>query len=44
MSAEERRQADITDIRCLMLCIAMLERVNGVHFFLDEVHASHIIL
>ena len=30
MSAEERREADITDIRCLMLCTAVLERVNGV--------------
>ncbi|KAF8875410.1 nuclear condensing complex subunit [Gymnopilus junonius] len=29
MSPEERVQADLTDIRCLMLCIAMLERVNG---------------
>jgi len=32
MSAEERMRADVTDIRCLMLCIAMLERVNGVCF------------
>lgn len=30
MTAEERREADITDIRCLMLCTAVLERVNGV--------------
>ncbi|KAF4618520.1 hypothetical protein D9613_009993 [Agrocybe pediades] len=29
LSPEERIKADITDIRCLMLCIAMLERVNG---------------
>ncbi|KDR80169.1 hypothetical protein GALMADRAFT_62541 [Galerina marginata CBS 339.88] len=29
LSPEERVQADLTDIRCLMLCIAMLERVNG---------------
>ncbi|KAF9476968.1 hypothetical protein BDN70DRAFT_811386 [Pholiota conissans] len=29
MSAEERRQADIMDIRCLILCISMLERING---------------
>ncbi|KAF6764231.1 nuclear condensing complex subunit [Ephemerocybe angulata] len=29
MSSEERREADITDIRCLMLCTAVLERVNG---------------
>lgn len=30
MSAEERKEADLTDIRCLWLCIAVLERVNGV--------------
>jgi condensin complex subunit 3 len=30
MSAEERMQADITDIRCLTLCIGMLEHVHGV--------------
>jgi len=30
MSVEEHRKADLTDVRCLMLCIAMLERVNGV--------------
>ena len=30
MSAEERREADLTDIRCLMLCTAVLERVDGV--------------
>ncbi|KAJ2934154.1 hypothetical protein H1R20_g2926, partial [Candolleomyces eurysporus] len=29
MSAEEKRTADMTDIRCLMLCTAVLERVNG---------------
>ncbi|THV00743.1 hypothetical protein K435DRAFT_718742 [Dendrothele bispora CBS 962.96] len=29
MTAEERRQADLTDLRCLTLCIGMLERVNG---------------
>lgn len=42
MSAEERAQADLTDIRCLMLCIAMLERVNGVSyccsFYLSLLH------
>lgn len=30
MSAEERTEADVTTIRCLLLCIAMLERVDGV--------------
>ncbi|KAF8814695.1 ARM repeat-containing protein [Phlegmacium glaucopus] len=29
MTAEERMEADMTDIRCLLLCIAVLERVNG---------------
>ncbi|KAF9010128.1 nuclear condensing complex subunit [Cyathus striatus] len=29
MSEEECLQADTTDVRCLMLCIAVLERVNG---------------
>ncbi|TFK26559.1 condensin subunit Cnd3 [Coprinopsis marcescibilis] len=29
MSAEDRREADLTDIRCLLLCIAVLERING---------------
>ncbi|TFK34512.1 nuclear condensing complex subunit [Crucibulum laeve] len=29
MSAEERMEADVTDIRCLMLCIAVLERVDS---------------
>jgi hypothetical protein len=30
MSAEEKRKADEIDLRCLSLCIGMLERVNGV--------------
>ncbi|KAG6841281.1 hypothetical protein C0991_000259 [Blastosporella zonata] len=29
MSPEERVEADITDMRCLTLCIGMLERVDG---------------
>ncbi|KAG5636580.1 hypothetical protein H0H81_007551 [Sphagnurus paluster] len=29
MNLEERAEADITDMRCLTLCIAMLERVDG---------------
>jgi hypothetical protein len=32
MSAEEKRTVDMTDIRCLMLCTAVLERVNGVRY------------
>lgn len=30
MSDEERLQTDMTDMRCLTLCIGMLERVHGV--------------
>jgi hypothetical protein len=30
MSPEERKRSDALDMRCLMLCIAMLERVNSV--------------
>lgn len=30
MTAEEQHEADLTDMRCLVLCIGMLERVNGV--------------
>ena len=30
MTAEECMEADLTDIRCLLLCIAVLERVDGV--------------
>ncbi|KAK0494637.1 nuclear condensing complex subunit [Armillaria luteobubalina] len=29
MSVEEKREADLTDMRCLTLCIGMLERVHG---------------
>ncbi|KAF8207192.1 nuclear condensing complex subunit [Mycena galopus ATCC 62051] len=29
MSTEEQAHADLTDMRCLILCIGMLERVNG---------------
>ncbi|TRM63723.1 nuclear condensing complex subunit [Schizophyllum amplum] len=29
MTNEERMSADITDMRCLILCIGMLERING---------------
>ncbi|KAJ7598768.1 nuclear condensing complex subunit [Mycena floridula] len=29
MSEEEKRDSDLTDLRCLTLCIGMLERVNG---------------
>lgn len=32
MSPDERMEADITDMRCLLLCIGMLERVDGVSF------------
>ena len=30
MSPEEQARADAVDVRCLSLCIGMLERVNGV--------------
>jgi hypothetical protein len=30
MTAVERERADAMDVRCLDLCIGMLERVNGV--------------
>ncbi|KAJ6516489.1 nuclear condensing complex subunit [Mycena sanguinolenta] len=33
MSREEQDRTDLTDMRCLILCIGMLERVNGT---LDE--------
>ncbi|KAE9400263.1 hypothetical protein BT96DRAFT_938756 [Gymnopus androsaceus JB14] len=29
MTAEEQHEADLNDMRCLVLCIGMLERVNG---------------
>ncbi|KAG7448853.1 ARM repeat-containing protein [Guyanagaster necrorhizus] len=29
MSPEEKREADLMDMRCLTLCIGMLERING---------------
>jgi hypothetical protein len=33
MSEEEQARAALIDLRCLGLCIGMLERVNGVRFF-----------
>lgn len=30
LTAEEHLKADATDMRCLTLCIGMLERVHGV--------------
>ena len=30
MTPEERMESDLTDMRCLWLCIALLERVDGV--------------
>lgn len=30
MTPEEKARADDIDLRCLSLCIGMLERVNGV--------------
>lgn len=33
MTPGERERADAMDVRCLDLCIGMLERVNGVSDF-----------
>ena len=33
VTAEEQSRRDAMDMRCLSLCIGMLERVNGVRFF-----------
>ena len=33
MTPEEKARADDIDLRCLSLCIGMLERVNGVRIF-----------
>ena len=30
LTPEEKAQADITDLRCLYLCVAVLERINVV--------------
>ena len=30
MTAEEKVQADMADLRCLSLCVEVLEKVNGV--------------
>ena len=32
VTAEEQSQRDAMDMRCLSLCIGMLERVNGVSY------------
>ena len=39
MTPEERMEADLTDMRCLWLCIAVLERVDGVRISLEP--SSH---
>jgi condensin complex subunit 3 len=39
MTAIERERADAMDVRCLDLCIGMLERVNGVR----PAHPSHLL-
>lgn len=33
MSPQEKADADRTDLKCLAICTAMLERVNGVRLF-----------
>lgn len=30
MTAEEKARADVADVRCLNLCVEVLEKVNGV--------------
>ena len=30
MTPQERMEADVADLRCLTLCIGVLERVDGV--------------
>jgi condensin complex subunit 3 len=35
MTHEEALRADFVDMRCLSLCISMLERVHGVWYFLS---------
>lgn len=42
MSAEEKAQADIIDLHCLTISIAVLERVNGVSHFLFLL-SSHLV-
>ena len=32
MTAEEKEQADLIDLRCLCMCIAVLERAHSVSF------------
>lgn len=32
MTPDEKREADLIDMRCLTICIGMLERVHGVRF------------
>ena len=46
MTPEERMEADLTDMRCLWLCIAVLERVDGVRISLKSLpyHLPTIIL
>ena len=35
MTPEEKTQADMVDLRCLTISIAVLERVNGVSYVLS---------
>lgn len=35
MTSEERMESDLTDMRCLWLCIAVLERVDQVKISLQ---------
>lgn len=36
VSEKDKARAALLDLRCLNLCIGMLERVNGVRFFVTS--------
>jgi hypothetical protein len=42
MTAEEQACADAMDMRCLALCIRMLERVDGVRTKFPAVQPEHV--
>lgn len=43
MTAEEKLQADIIDLRCLDLCIATLENINNVCLKIIFLKITHLI-
>lgn len=42
-SPEEQARADAVDMRCLSLCIGMLERVNGVSILTSRLFDQRLI-